>query len=87
MKRKMEGNKKDMRENRFFKTSDSGKQLEHHETFFISGLAAFSSHLIHHPLYGHMMKYGKDFNWYKFGQNIRQGPLRFSYRGKPAVSQ
>ena len=73
------------RENKFIKTSANGEQLGQVPGFFISGLAALSSHLVHHPLYtlkSHMMMHGVDFKVSHFLENIRHSPVRFLYRGK-----
>jgi len=77
-----------MIENNFSKFS--GKQLDPVSSFGISGLAALSSHLVHHPLYtlkSHMMMRGADFQFRMFVENTVRSPLRFLYRGKLNMMQ
>lgn len=72
-------------ENKFSKTSRSGKELGQVMAFGISGFAALASHLVHHPLYtlkSHMMMHGSKFKGQLFMENIRVNPVRFLYRGK-----
>ena len=72
-------------ENKFNKVSSSGQPLGDISAFGISGLAALSSHLVHHPLYtlkSHMMMHGADFKGRDFLDNIRRSRVRFLYRGK-----
>ena len=63
----------------------SGKQLGQVSSFGISGIAALSAHLVHHPLYtlkSHMMMHGADFQFRMFVENTVRSPLRFLYRGE-----
>jgi len=72
-------------ENKFNKVSSSGQPLGDISAFGISGLAALSSHLVHHPLYtlkSHMMMHGANFKGRDFLDNIRRSRVRFLYRGK-----
>ena len=72
-------------EKKFNKTSASGQELGQVPAFCISGLAALSSHLVHHPLYtlkSHMMMHGAKFKGRLFVDNIRHSHVRFLYRGK-----
>ena len=72
-------------ENKFSKESASGKELGQISGSCISGLAALSSHVVHHPLYtlkNHMMMHGAEFQVRLFLDNIRRSPIRFLYRGE-----
>ena len=76
-------------ESKFSKKSANGKELGSMSAFCISGLAALSSHLVHHPLYtlkSHMMMRGSDFQGRMFLDNIRRSPVRFLYRGEYYVN-
>ena len=72
-------------ESKFNKKSASGEELGQVSAFVISGLAALSSHAVHHPLYtlkSHMMMHGAKFQMHIFWNNIHQSPVRFPFRGE-----